>query len=191
MANHVNTHVQFEKLSDAGRAKLQELYSRIRKDEKAYEWFSDIFGLDKEVTDKYDWNLENVGPKWCYFEDRGDDYFNLISAWSYPESGLYWLFDQIGEVDPDFLASVTYEDEMPNFFGVYVYNKDGMIDGCEWDEDEISEMMHEMVPALKELDQEEQSEVYSDIWSDNIWELVRDKQNQVHMDIMDYIKNQE
>ena len=46
MANHVNTHVRFEKLNDAGKAKLQELYSRIRN-ESGYEWFSDIFGLDK------------------------------------------------------------------------------------------------------------------------------------------------
>ena len=71
MPNHVNTHVRFEKLSDAGKAKLQELYSRIRAKENEYEWFSDIFGLDKEITDLREWNLENVGPKWCYFEDRG------------------------------------------------------------------------------------------------------------------------
>ena len=188
MANHVNTHVRFEKLNDAGKAKLQELYSRVRTgSDKAviYEWFSDIFGLDPEITDKYDWNLENIGPKWCYFEDRGEDYFNTVSAWSFPQAGLEWLFEQIASVDPDFIASIMYEDEMPNFFGVYVYNKDGMIDGCEWGEEgEIEEMMHEMVPSLRELDQEEQSEVYFDIWSDNIWELVHDKQDQVYNDIM-------
>jgi hypothetical protein len=82
-----------------------------------------------------------------------------------------------------------YEDEMPNFFGVYVYNKDGMIDGCEWGEEgEITEMMEQMVPSLKELDQEEQSEVYFDIWSENIWELVHDKQDQVYNDIMESLK---
>ena len=192
MANHVNTHVRFEKLNDAGKAKLQELYSRIRAKENDYEWFSDIFGLDKEVTDLREWNLENVGPKWCYFEDRGEDYFNTVSAWSFPQPGLEWLFEQIASVDPDFIASVFYQDEMPNFFGVYVYNKDGMVDGCEWGEDnEITEMMHEMVPSLGELDQEEQSEVYGEIWNDNIWELVEDKQQQVYNDVMDYIKNRE
>jgi hypothetical protein len=192
MANHVNTHVRFEKLNDAGKAKLQELYSRVRTgSDKAviYEWFSDIFGLDPEITDKYDWNLENIGPKWCYFENRGEDYFNTVSAWSFPQAGLEWLFEQIASVDPDFIASVMYEDEMPNFFGVYVYNKDGMIDGCEWGEDgEITEMMEQMVPSLKELDQEEQSEVYFDLWSENIWELVHDKQDQVYNDIMESLK---
>ena len=189
MANHVSTHVQFERISDAGKAKLQELYSRIRND-NGYEWFSDIWGLDKEETDKYDWNIQHVGPKWCYFEDRGDDYFNTISAWSYPDAGLVWLFEQIASVDPDFLASVMYEDEMPNFFGVYLYNKDGMIDGCEWEDGEITEMMKEQVPALRELDEEEQSDVYYDIWSENIWDLVHDKQIQVYNDIMEYLKNQ-
>ncbi len=92
----------------------------------------------------------------------------------------------------DFIASVFYLGEMPNFFGVYVYDKNGMVDGCEWGEDnEITEMMHEMVPALRELDQEEQSEVYSDLWCDNIWELVEDKQQQVYNDVMEYIKNRE
>ena len=193
MANHVNTSVRFEKLNDAGKAKLQELYSRIRTTirtaDSSYEWFCDIFGLDKEVTDLYEWNLQNIGPKWCYFEDRGEDYFNTVSAWSFPQPGLEWLFEQIASVDPDFIASVMYEDEMPNFFGVYVYNKDGMIDGCEWGEEgEITEMMEQMVPSLKELDQEEQSEVYNELWSENIWELVHDKQDQVYNDIMESLK---
>jgi hypothetical protein len=189
MANHVNTSVRFEKLNDAGKAYLNEHYSRIRRDDKAYEWFSDIFGLDKEVTDKYEWNLENIGPKWCYFEDRGEDYFNTISAWSFPQKGIEWLFAQIAKVDPDFIASVFYEDEMPNFFGVYVYNKDGIIDGCEWGEEgEIEEMMEEMVPEMKELDRETQEQEYFDLWSENIWELVHDKQDQVYNDIMESLK---
>ena len=87
MANHVNTNVRFEKLNDAGKAKLQELYSRIRTDNN-YEWFSDIWGLDKETTNLYEWNLEHVGPKWCYFEERGDDFFVTTSAWSFSQPGL-------------------------------------------------------------------------------------------------------
>jgi hypothetical protein len=64
-----------------------------------------------------------------------------------------------------------------------------MIDGCEWGEDgEITEMMEQMVPSLKELDQEEQSEVYFDLWSENIWEIVHDKQDQVYNDIMESLK---
>ncbi len=192
MANHVNTHVRFEKLNDAGKAKLQELYSRIQVKENDYEWFSDIFGLNKELTDLREWNIEHVGAKWCYFEDRDDDYFNTVSAWSFPQPGLEWMFEQIKEVDPDFIASVFYQDEMPNFFGIYIYDKDGMVDGCEWGEDgEIEEMMKEAISSLRELDEEEQSEVYWDLWSENIWDLVHDKQQQVYNDVMEYIKNRE
>ena len=184
MANHVNTFVRFENLSDAGAAKLQELYSRIRPS-NGYEWFSDIWGLDKEITDKYDWNIDNVGPKWCYFEDRGEDYFQITSAWSYPEKGLMWLFEQIAEVDPEFIASVTYEDEMPNFFGVWVYNKEGMIDGCEWDE-EINDMMMEEYPELRDMDQE--SEEFYNIYNDNLWDLVHNKQHKLYVEIMETLK---
>ena len=60
MANHVNTHVRFEKINEAGLAKLQELYSRIRSDGQNYEWFSDMWGLDKEITDKYNWNIKSI-----------------------------------------------------------------------------------------------------------------------------------
>ena len=190
MANHVNTHVRFEKLNEAGLAKLQELYSRILPEDKGYEWFSDLFGLDKEITNKYDWNLENIGPKWCYFEDRGEDYFNTISAWSFPQAGLEWMFEQIASADPDFIAAVFYEDEMPNFFGVYLYDKDGMVDGCEWGEDgEITALMEEMCPDLK--NHEDGTDEYSDLWYENIWDMVHDKQHQVFSDVMEYIKNRE
>ena len=189
MANHVTTNVRFEKLNDAGKAKLQELFARLG--EKQEVDFALLWGLSEEITNDWEWQSENVGPKWCFFEERDDDSFRLLSAWSFPQAGIEWLFDQIGEVDPDFLASIFYEDEMPNFFGVYIYNKEGMIDGCEWGEDgEIEELMKEMVPALRELD-EEQSEVYWELWTDNIWDLVHDKQSQVYNDIMEYIKSRE
>lgn len=187
MANHVSTHVRFEKINEAGLAKLQELYARIRKEDKGYEWFSDLWGLDQEKTNLYEWNLENVGPKWCYFDDRGEDYFHTVSAWSYPETGLNWLFEQIASVDPEFIASVMYEDEMPNFFGIYVYNKDGIIDGCEWGEDgEINELMAQEVPELTSLNEE--SDEYWEIWNDSIWEIISDKQYEVYTNIMESLK---
>ena len=191
MANHVNTHVRFEKINEAGLAKLQELYSRIRVEGSNYEWFSDMWGLDKEETDKYDWNLQHIGPKWCHFEDRGEDYFTTVSAWTYPDAGLVWLFEQIEQVDPHFIASVFYQDEMPNFFGVYVYNKDGIIDGCEWGEgDEITEMMKEAVPELAELNEEEQSDEYWNLWGDNIWEVISIKQYEVYQSIIQDLKSE-
>jgi hypothetical protein len=49
-------------------------------------------------------------------------------------------------------------------------------------------MMEEMVPEMKELDRETQEQEYFDLWSENIWELVHDKQDQVYNDIMESLK---
>jgi hypothetical protein len=186
MANHVNTHVRFEKLNDAGKAKLQELYSRLGDEEEPE--FSKLWNLHNDITDDYDWRLENIGPKWCYFEEYDEDYFNTVSAWSFPQAGVEWLFEQIAEVDPDFIASVFYQDEMPNFFGVYVYNKDGMVDGTEWESEEVIEIMKEAVPELSELNEETDSEKYWEIWNDNIWEVVSEKQHETFKYVMESLK---
>jgi len=95
MANHVHYSVNFHQINEQARAKLQELFSRVRTDGN-YQWFSDIFvdgdELTYEQTEQYSWTLENIGPKWCYFEDysaaEGDVYFNGEAAWSPPEEGL-------------------------------------------------------------------------------------------------------
>ncbi len=183
MANHVNTWVKFERLNDAGKAKLQELYSRVRTNDDR-PWFGDMWGLEPEICETYDWNCENVGPKWCYFEDRDEDCFQTTSAWVYPEQGITWLIEQLAEVDPDVLAYVTYEDEMPNFFGCWFVNKDGLYDGYEWDDEEIEQLMRQEHPSLLELDEEEQGDVYWGIWNDNIWDLVAEKQYEVYQSII-------
>ena len=183
MANHVNTYVKFERLNDAGKAKLQELYSRVRNNDDR-PWFGDMWGLEPEICETHNWNCENVGPKWCYFEDRDEDCFQTTSAWVYPEQGISWLIEQLAAVDPNVLAYVTYEDEMPNFFGCWFFDANGMYDGYEWDDEEIQEMMKDSVPELAELNEEEDSDQYWDLWSDNIWELVGIKQYEVYQSII-------
>lgn len=176
MANNVTTNVEFLKLSDAGKAKLQDLYSNIHpEDYKSYEWFGDLWNIDKQTSNSYNWNLENIGSKWCYFDERGDDYLRLISAWSYPQAGILWLIEQIAEADPDLLVRVVFEDEMPNFFGAAVYNKDGEVEYCEWDSDQIEELMKERMESYKDL--VEGTNEYSDVYFENLWDLVHDEQS--------------
>ena len=50
-------------------------------------------------------------------------------------------------------------------------------------------MMEEMVPELKNLNEETQEQEYYDLWSENIWDLVSDKQGQTNKDILDYLKS--
>jgi hypothetical protein len=184
MANHVHTSVTFHRINDEGKAVLQELYSRVRKDE-SYEWFSDIYvdGQDGSPTyeeaGKYEFTYEHVGPKWCYFEEFDDTYFTMESAWSWPEIGVEYIFDRVAEVDPNFIAYVTYEDEMPNFAGVYVYDKDGVVDGYEDDEDEIRDLLLNTVDGLMdEWDREEQefTEEGEEMFQDNLWEEISNAQ---------------
>lgn len=194
MANHVHTHVNFHRISDAGKEVLKELYSRVRKGE-TYEWFSDMFVDGEEGSPTYEeagqytFTHEYVGPKWCYFEEFGEDYFTMESAWSWPETGVEWVFEQVGKVDPDFVAYVTYEDECPNFAGVYVYNNDGVYDGFEDDYEEIRQYMMENVEGLAEEwneEDEEFSDEGQDLYSEMIWETISDYQMDfVHSTLQD------
>ena len=185
MANNVNTHVNFDRISDEGKAKLLELISRVRTDGN-YLWLSDMWVDGKEgsptyeQTEKYDWTTEFIGPKWNYIEDSGDDYISIVSAWGWPEKGIEWIMGEIGEVDPSVRALVSYEDEMPNFFGAAVFEADGLVDYIEWDSDEIQEMMHEEFPELLEMWDEDINEPtddeYWEIHNENIYEWMSDKQ---------------
>ena len=39
-----------------------------------------------------------------------------------PSDGFHWLAEQLGELDPELLMNVSYEDEMPNFVGWAVFD---------------------------------------------------------------------
>ena len=184
MANNVNTYVSFENISDAGKAKLQELTSRIRTD-GTYRWMGDMWVDGKEgsptyeETEQYTWTTEFIGPKWNYLEDYGDDFLSIVSAWSWPEDGIRWIVEQIAEVDKEFRVRVSYEDEMPNFFGAALYEADGLVDYIEWDSDEIQEMLHDDHPDLVEHwndEEEDGDEEYWDLRSEYIYEWMSDKQ---------------
>lgn len=192
MANNVYTYVNFHKISDAGKEKFNELLSRVRTDGN-YQWLGDMWVDGKEgsptyeETEKYEWTTTVIGPKWNYIEDQGDDFLYLCSAWSWPENGVMWIVDQISEVDPELIVTVTYEDEMPNFFGCAVFSKEGYVDSCEWDDTELREDMHAQYPELVEnWDDEEEdasSEEYWDIWNDNVHEFMSDRQHE-YIDIV-------
>ena len=184
MANHVHTNVNFHRINDEGKKVLQELYSRVRT-ENSHEWFADIFVDGKEgsptyeETEKYEFTYEHVGPKWTYFEEFGEDYIIIESAWSWPETGVQYIFDRVAEVDPDFIAYVTYEDECPLFAGVYVYNSEGIVDGYEDDEDDIRHLLLSEVDGLMdEWDEDEQefTEEGEEMFNDNVWEEISNAQ---------------
>lgn len=185
MANHVNTYVSFNKISDAGLQRLKEIMARIRTDGN-YRWFADIFvdGRENsptyEQTELYEWTIENIGPKWCYVEDYDEsDYISLTSAWSYPEEGLDWLAKEIGKVDPDLVMTVTYEDEMPNFFGASIFGAEGHEDSLYWDYEELIEELHQEHPEMKDHwdeDEQEGDDEYWDMFNEFAYEKIHELQ---------------
>jgi hypothetical protein len=197
MANHVNTNVDFYRITDEGKAKLQEMISRVRKDQN-YEWFSDLWvdgekgSPTYEESMQYSWTCENVGPKWCYFDEVEDTRFRLTSAWNYPEAGLAWLSRQIGKVDPTVIMTATFEDEMPNFYGVGVFTADGVYDAVLIEYDELVDDLNAQYPELLELYDEEQdptdqSEEYDEMFRDLMWEHMTDNQDDTIANIIDSI----
>ena len=195
MANHVHTAVYFQKINDAAKAKLQELYSLIRSDTD-YEWFADMMvdGAEgsptHEETDLRSWCIDNVGAKWCYFEDRDDEHFTTESAWSWPQEGVEWVIVQLAKVDPELLTVVRYEDEMPNFYGAYVYKGDELIDGCQDTWEELVEMLNDGVEGLAEhWDEEEEywNEEGRELMYEHLYDYVNDRQDEIVDDALDGI----
>ena len=81
--------------------------------------------------------------KWCYIQDFDEESFHGYSAWSEPTPALEWILSQLAPLDPQMITTITYEDEMPNFAGVYVYEGDECIDGYEDESDEIMDRIFE------------------------------------------------
>jgi hypothetical protein len=183
MANHVTFRANFEQINKAALAKLKDLYSRFQDSNCN---FGDMFVDDKEGSPTYEetnsrsWYNENVGAKWCYLEEYDDDYLFGTSAWAAPEAGLQWLADQLGELDPNLLMNVSFEDEGPNFVGWMVFDGTELWDvGFEEDED-VKNIVSRYSP---DTNLEDEDEYHEALW-DSIYDWQRDNFNRVEKEII-------
>lgn len=197
MANHVNYGVRFEQMNDAAKAKWKELSSRLVEQEYEY-WMGDLWvyeggPVSADDVREYSWTTEHVGPKWCYIQDFDEESFHGYSAWSEPTPALEWILSQLAPLDPQMITTITYEDEMPNFAGVYVYEGDECIDGYEDEHDEIMDRIFETHPDLKEKWDEEiedwKDEDAQDEWNEILWEEISGHQMALITDTVEMIKN--
>ncbi len=178
MANNVNTYVTFNRISEEGQKKLEELYKRLEgwNEEHTYSFnFHSIFGLPESDggPGSYNWNIDNIGAKWCYLESPSDGGFSTESAWSVPWDGINYVMTEIHKVDPTLFATVVYEDEMPNFVGWATWHDESWDEGREWDWDEMEKEMLDMHEDLREQYIEE-DEDYTDEGRELLWEYTRD-----------------
>ena len=164
MANHVNTFIQFFfENEEAGKAKLQELYSRLDGwgEESNYDWnLHNIFGIpETDELDEhgnatgpgtYSWNIEHMGSKWAYIEDPEEDCFRMTSAWSVPIDAINYIMGELAEADPEVRAHITAEDEMPNWVYAAIAEGDGIVDFSEWEWEEIIENLRDTYSEISE-----------------------------------------
>jgi hypothetical protein len=189
MPNYVYSNVVFEEMNDAARDKWNSMIKRVRKGDDiahGHMWMGDLWVDGKEgsptyeQTEQYEWTLDNVGPKWTYFEDIDENGFQTQSAWSWPEDGLNWVLNELSECDPNMITTVVFEDEMPNFYGVYVYEGTELVDGFEDDHDELMERIVAQYPELKgKWDEDEgewADEESEDLYREVMWEVMGDSQ---------------
>ena len=177
MANHVHTSVEFQRINEAAQNRLKELYEKVRIDSH-YQWFGDIFLGDELSYEKIEdrtWMLENIGAKWCYFEDKDPDYFTTESAWSPPIEGIEKLLEDLSQYDKKMVTVVRYEDEFPNYIGASVYIGNHELDSREDTDEDILEMAMEHFDDIKgKFDFETgewADEKSEEFWEDMAWEF--------------------
>jgi len=193
MANHVSWNINFQEINDAAKAKWLELCGRLEKENYEY-WMGDLWvyedgPVSKEDVRQYSWTTENIGPKWCYIQEFDEDGCYGYSAWSWPEDGLNWILKQLTEVDPNLITSISYDDEMPNFYGTYTYDGTELYDGFEEDFDELRQRVVKDNPELEgkwnEDDEEWEDDESQDIFHEVMYETMHDAQD---ADITDNVK---
>jgi hypothetical protein len=158
MANHVTSYINFENLSD----KAEEFLENMNDETLLQELYSDY-------DNTYGWYIDNVGAKWLTFDDIDSTNISCTSAWSPPVQFYDKLHEKLVELNsPDAVVWVTYEDEMPNFIGVYGLGKDTDY------EEHLDEEYYE--DTLGMLPYDEVSEEFNDGSDDrpNFWEEVQD-----------------
>ena len=182
MANSVTFRVSFEQINKPATERLKEMFSRFQDSDCN---FGDMFVDGKEgsptyeETDSRSWYTDNIGSKWCYLEEYDEEGIFGRSAWAAPWEGLHWLADQLGELDPELLMNVSYEDEGPNFVGWMVFDGVDLWDEGVEDEDALKGSVGKYSPDTN-LDDEDE-------FHDAIWESVddwqRDNFNRVEKEI--------
>jgi len=118
MANHVSSYISFENLSDTAVAFLDGLFPNYNT--PVYEVLGKIYDKTEKEMDEWEWWSENVGSKWLTFEDVSSGGMSTVSAWSAPVSFYEALYAKLSSLDsPELEMWVRFDDEMPNFVGVW------------------------------------------------------------------------
>ena len=150
MANNVSSYISFSNISQEAEDWLDKLMPD--HDTSAYEVLGKIYDKTEEEMDDYDWWIENVGAKWLNFEDVSCGGMATVSAWSAPVSFYENLYKKLSSLNsPDLKMWARYDDEMPNFVGVWGMAPNGY-DYDEYIEEEYYEQCIDCLPYAENED---------------------------------------
>ena len=111
MANHVNSNIEFSNISEEASKFLLSLPTD--NEEILVKIFPDY-------KSEGEWYIENIGSKWITFDDIYDVTLNITTAWDSPYLFYRNLYDKLHSLgSPDLEMWVQYDDEMPNFVGIF------------------------------------------------------------------------
>jgi hypothetical protein len=204
MANHVITNIQFLNLDENGLNFIKERFAFFKQDDSdtgaradtgVHQIFPDV-DPDADSAVLSDVYGDRVGAKWCYVDDLTiiENFANVVlfSAWYHPTELIEWLVRSLNEVSSESKVFVSYEDEMPNYYGCEVYIDGDFVDGFTSESsDEIDSDLCSYSPEFKELyerleDLDEDSDEYSELQeecdefrSDIMWDMILDQQEKV------------
>ena len=92
------------------------------------------------------------------------------------------------------ITYLTYDDEMPNFVGCYIYEGNEVVDGFEDDYDELRDRVVAESERLTEESWDEENEDWvddeaRDIFDEEMWETINDAQITLIERTMEMIKD--
>lgn len=188
MANHVASRLVLESATDEGREVFEaigkDIFSRLKEGENEGH-LGRLFCDDPDLEGlSIDDMCEKVGAKWAYLTDADDSFMSFYSAWSPITTFVeQYVMPKVAEVDPKAIFAFSYEDEMPNFVGAYVYEGCDMLDGEECDAEEIREFIVSQTPELEgkwdEDDYEWTDEDSEELYNEVMWESVCELSNRI------------
>jgi len=173
MANTMTTFVKIINLNKESHEKLVDLFQTkgetFDEREDLIPHFNKLYDKDFNDTDNFygiDFMNENIGSKWLriefgvwstknFVEKTEEVDLILESAWNVPTKYLERLTQVITEINKDIIVYGTYEDEMYEPVGAFVY-ADDYDDIEDYDEEiEINDMLE---------DEEYRYEVMNDLY---------------------------
>ena len=185
MANHVYNYLMVYG-NDAALAKLAEINSRCDpdQDDASFLHYNRKNMPDPNEHDyNYEWYLNEVGAKWAIWESSDKDSITITSAWGGVIPLATAISKEVAEADPNAYITMSCEDEMPNWFGVYVFHSGQLYDMSEWDYDNLVERAKTDFSQLQTEENVDWSEEQEEFFSDVMYEVMQDMQDADMTDI--------